>query len=153
MEYWSWWIGAIALGVFVVLYGLLVGKPLGVSGSWMRVANWKNDKELKEAEAFYRLISQRDICNGYFEMFNFENFGGTPVLGVNAPLLIGHGISNDISGYSDVAIRYQRDRLCNLRTIRSVCRRLDTRIGRTASRRSEPGIQFRVSLICFISQA
>jgi glycerol-3-phosphate acyltransferase PlsX len=50
---------------------------------------------LKEAEAFYRLISSRNICNGYFEMFNFENFGGTPVLGVKAPLVIGHGISND----------------------------------------------------------
>lgn len=50
---------------------------------------------LKEAEAFYRLISSRKVCNGYFEMFNFENYGGTPVLGVNAPLLIGHGISND----------------------------------------------------------
>ena len=49
---------------------------------------------LKEAEAFYRLISARKVCNGYFEMFNFENFGGTPVLGVQAPLVIGHGISN-----------------------------------------------------------
>ncbi len=50
---------------------------------------------LKEAEAFYNLISSRNVCNGYFEMFNFENFGGTPVLGVKAPLVIGHGISND----------------------------------------------------------
>lgn len=50
---------------------------------------------LKEAEAFYRLVSARKVCNGYFEMFNFENYGGTPVLGVQAPLVIGHGISND----------------------------------------------------------
>jgi glycerol-3-phosphate acyltransferase PlsX len=50
---------------------------------------------LKEAEAFYRVVSAKGICNGYFEMFNFENFGGTPILGVNAPLIIGHGISND----------------------------------------------------------
>jgi glycerol-3-phosphate acyltransferase PlsX len=35
------------------------------------------------------------MCNHYFEMFNFENFGGTPVLGINAPLVIGHGISNE----------------------------------------------------------
>ncbi len=49
---------------------------------------------LKEAEAFYRLVSARKVCNGYFEMFNFENFGGTPVLGVQNPLVIGHGISN-----------------------------------------------------------
>jgi len=50
---------------------------------------------LKQAEAFYRLVSVKEVCNGYFEMFNFENFGGTPVLGINAPLVIGHGISNE----------------------------------------------------------
>ena len=50
---------------------------------------------LKQAEAFYKVVSLKRIGNGYFEMFNFENFGGTPVLGVNAPLVIGHGISND----------------------------------------------------------
>jgi len=50
---------------------------------------------LKEAEAFYRVVSKKGICNGYFEMFNFENFGGTPVLGINAPLVIGHGISTE----------------------------------------------------------
>jgi glycerol-3-phosphate acyltransferase PlsX len=50
---------------------------------------------LKQAEAFYKVVTRKQIGNGYFEMFNFENFGGTPVLGVNAPLLIGHGISNE----------------------------------------------------------
>lgn len=50
---------------------------------------------LKEAEAFYRVVAAKKIGNGYFEMFNFENFGGTPVLGINAPILIGHGISNE----------------------------------------------------------
>lgn len=50
---------------------------------------------LKEAEAFYRLVSKKKICNGDFEMFNFENYGGTPVLGIQATLVIGHGISND----------------------------------------------------------
>lgn len=53
MEYWSWWIGAIALGIFAVIYGLLTSKPLGVSGSWLRIANWNKDKELQEAEAFF----------------------------------------------------------------------------------------------------
>jgi len=50
---------------------------------------------LKQAEAFYKVVSMKSVGNGYFEMFNFENYGGTPVLGVNAPLLIGHGISNE----------------------------------------------------------
>ena len=50
---------------------------------------------LKEAEAFYRVVSEKGIGNGYFEMYNFENIGGTPVLGVNGPLIIGHGISTE----------------------------------------------------------
>jgi glycerol-3-phosphate acyltransferase PlsX len=50
---------------------------------------------LKEAEAFYRMISLKGMGNDFFEMFNFENFGGTPILGIQAPLVIGHGISND----------------------------------------------------------
>jgi len=50
---------------------------------------------LKEAEAFYRLIKKRKINDPFFERFNFENYGGTPVLGVNAPVVIGHGVSND----------------------------------------------------------
>jgi glycerol-3-phosphate acyltransferase PlsX len=50
---------------------------------------------LKEAEAFYRVVMEKGIGNGYFEMFNFEKFGGTPVLGVNGPLVIGHGISTE----------------------------------------------------------
>lgn len=50
---------------------------------------------LKEAEAFYKLVRQRKIKDEFFEKFNFENIGGTPILGVNAPVVIGHGISND----------------------------------------------------------
>jgi len=52
---------------------------------------------LKQAEAFYKIIVLKGVGNGYFEMFNFENFGGLPVLGINAPLIIGHGISNEIA--------------------------------------------------------
>lgn len=49
---------------------------------------------LKEAEGFYKLIKQRGINDSYFDQFNFENYGGTPVLGINKPVIIGHGISN-----------------------------------------------------------
>jgi glycerol-3-phosphate acyltransferase PlsX len=52
---------------------------------------------LKEAEAFYSLIRKRKIQDPFFEKFNFVNYGGTPVLGVNAPVIIAHGISNDIA--------------------------------------------------------
>jgi glycerol-3-phosphate acyltransferase PlsX len=52
---------------------------------------------LKQAEAFYTIIRKRKITDEFFEKFNFVNYGGTPVLGINAPVLIAHGISNDIA--------------------------------------------------------
>ncbi len=52
---------------------------------------------LKEAEAFYNLIKERKIEDEFFNKFNFVNYGGTPVLGINAPVVIGHGISNEIA--------------------------------------------------------
>ncbi|MDD2277524.1 MAG: phosphate--acyl-ACP acyltransferase [Bacteroidales bacterium] len=50
---------------------------------------------LKEAEAFYHLLKKRKITDPFFERFNFENYGGTPIIGVNAPVIIGHGVSNE----------------------------------------------------------
>ena len=47
MEYWSWWIGGVALGLFAVVFSLLTGKPLGVSGSWLSIARRKDDAILK----------------------------------------------------------------------------------------------------------
>lgn len=49
---------------------------------------------LKEAEAFFALLMKRGIRDEYFARFNYELYGGTPILGVNAPVLIGHGISS-----------------------------------------------------------
>lgn len=48
---------------------------------------------LKFAESFYDLIQKRKIEDDYFNQFNFEKFGGVPVLGVNKPVIVGHGIS------------------------------------------------------------
>ena len=52
---------------------------------------------LKEAEGIYTLLKQRGIEDEYFERFNYENYGGTPILGVKGNVIIGHGISNDIA--------------------------------------------------------
>ena len=49
---------------------------------------------LKEGEAFYKLAKQRNIKDPYFERFNFENYGGSPILGASSVVVIGHGISN-----------------------------------------------------------
>lgn len=52
---------------------------------------------LKQAEAFYQLIQERGIKDEYFDRFNYELYGGTPVLGVNGNVIIGHGISNALA--------------------------------------------------------
>ena len=43
------------------------------------------------------LIQRRGIKDEYFERFNYEIYGGTPVLGINSTVMIGHGISNDFA--------------------------------------------------------
>lgn len=52
---------------------------------------------LKQAEGIYSLMKKRGIQDDYFDRFNYENYGGTPILGVKGNVIIGHGISNDIA--------------------------------------------------------
>ena len=49
---------------------------------------------LKQAESVYNLVQKRNIKDDYFDRFNYENYGGTPILGLNKTVVIGHGISN-----------------------------------------------------------
>ena len=48
---------------------------------------------LKLAESLYDISQRKKVEHEYFDRFNFENYGGTPVLGVSKPVIIGHGIS------------------------------------------------------------
>lgn len=52
---------------------------------------------LKAAEAFYEVLKRRNRSDDYFDKFNYELYGGTPVLGVNSNVIIGHGISSAIA--------------------------------------------------------
>jgi phosphate acyltransferase len=49
---------------------------------------------LKMAESIYDIAKRRNINDQYFDRFEFEQYGGVPVLGVNKPVIIGHGISH-----------------------------------------------------------
>ncbi|SDL89597.1 glycerol-3-phosphate acyltransferase PlsX [Daejeonella rubra] len=49
---------------------------------------------LKLAETFYILTLKKGFKDEFFDRFNYEQYGGSPILGVNAPVLIGHGISS-----------------------------------------------------------
>jgi phosphate acyltransferase len=49
---------------------------------------------LKMAESVYDIVQRRGIKDEHFDRFNFEMYGGVPVLGVAKPVIIGHGISH-----------------------------------------------------------
>lgn len=49
---------------------------------------------LKLAESVYDIVKRRNIHDEHFERFNFEAYGGVPILGVAKPVIIGHGISH-----------------------------------------------------------
>lgn len=48
---------------------------------------------LKQAEGMHDLAQRLNIKDPFFERFNYENYGGTPVLGIPYPVIIGHGAS------------------------------------------------------------
>lgn len=50
---------------------------------------------LKSIESMYRIMAKRNLIDDYFARFNYENYGGTPILGVNGIVIMGHGISNE----------------------------------------------------------
>lgn len=50
---------------------------------------------LKLAESVYHIFKEkRNVQDAFLDNFNYEIYGGTPVLGINAPVMIGHGISS-----------------------------------------------------------
>lgn len=49
---------------------------------------------LKMAEKFYVVLKSKGISDAFFDRLNFEVVGGTPVLGINENVVVGHGISN-----------------------------------------------------------
>ena len=53
---------------------------------------------LKLSEGFYHIASQKTgVTEKFFEALNPDNHGGTPVLGINSNVIIGHGASNSIA--------------------------------------------------------
>ena len=49
---------------------------------------------LKAAEGFSHVVKQRGINDDFFESYNPDTYGGTPVLGINSNVIVGHGASN-----------------------------------------------------------
>lgn len=43
-NYWPWWLGGALLATVAILFPLLAGATLGVSGALARILNWSGDK-------------------------------------------------------------------------------------------------------------
>lgn len=41
---------------------------------------------------YYRL-TKRGVQDEYLDKFNFKHYGGSTIIGVNAPVVVGHGIT------------------------------------------------------------
>lgn len=52
---------------------------------------------LKQIQAMFRLMQKRGLVDDYFNKFNYENQGGSPLIGINNAVVIGHGISNALA--------------------------------------------------------
>jgi glycerol-3-phosphate acyltransferase PlsX len=49
---------------------------------------------LKMAESLYEIARKHNTESEFFDRFDFEYYGGTPILGIAKPVIIGHGISH-----------------------------------------------------------
>ncbi len=52
---------------------------------------------LKEAEGFYEIAKAQGVKNEYIDKLNYEIVGGTPVLGINHVVVVGHGCSSPLA--------------------------------------------------------
>jgi phosphate acyltransferase len=71
---------------------------------------------LKMAESMYDMAVQRSLHeDDFIRRMHYENYGGTPVLGVAKPVIIGHGISNSVafSNMISVAVKMLESDLCS----------------------------------------
>ena len=52
---------------------------------------------LKQAEGMYRLLKDKGVEHPYLDEFNYENYGGTPILGLKGNVVLGHGASSALA--------------------------------------------------------
>lgn len=48
---------------------------------------------VKTCEGFFYNLLKRGVDDEFLNKFNFEHYGGTPILGIKKPVIIGHGIT------------------------------------------------------------
>jgi len=48
---------------------------------------------VKSCEGFFYNLLKRGVEDDFLDKFNFEHYGGTPILGIKKPVIVGHGIT------------------------------------------------------------
>jgi glycerol-3-phosphate acyltransferase PlsX len=52
---------------------------------------------LKMAESVYDIMTEKHLKDPFFDKFNYEAVGGSPILGINDNAIIGHGVSTPLA--------------------------------------------------------
>ncbi|MFN8251740.1 MAG: phosphate acyltransferase PlsX [Ferruginibacter sp.] len=79
----------------ISFYGNIEGRDILLNKADVLVCEgFTGNVVLKLAESIYDIVKRRNIHDEHFDRFNFEQYGGVPVLGVSKPVIIGHGISH-----------------------------------------------------------
>ncbi len=84
---------------FIKFIGNIEGRDIFHDGADITVCDgFTGNVVIKLGESFYNIAEHRNLQDDEFiNRFCYENYGGTPVLGVAKPVIIGHGISNSIA--------------------------------------------------------
>jgi glycerol-3-phosphate acyltransferase PlsX len=69
---------------------------------------------LKMGESFYNTLSKRGVDDQLVNMFNYASVGGSPILGINGNVIIGHGISSPeaIKNMMNLAVQTVQSNVC-----------------------------------------
>lgn len=69
---------------------------------------------IKLAESVYDLVKESGHAGSFFSRMNYEEHGGSPVLGIHKPVVVGHGISSPdaIKNMIGLSIRLAETNIC-----------------------------------------
>jgi glycerol-3-phosphate acyltransferase PlsX len=88
--------------------GNIEGRDILLNKADVLVCNgYTGNVVLKLAESIYDISKRRNMDDAYFNRLNFEQYGGVPVLGVNKPVIIGHGISHAMAFINMIRIAHR----------------------------------------------
>jgi len=90
-EYLSWWQGALALGGLTIVFVLMLGRMLGVSGSWTSIVGWRDARKREQTAATFE--AQPAMMQNALLAATLAEFGEQQT----AQALAGQGLARPIS--------------------------------------------------------